>query len=911
MQETNYAYNGEKSPVKVRYDNTPETMKDVCLFSSFSFTGTVEEYVYFYLNELQRAGFSIMFISTSELGTSCIERLSRYCFMIIERENKCPDFGSWKLGLSLLDWGKGLNAVLLVNDSVFGPFHDLRPIITTMKEKYDVWGMTDNLEIERHIQSYFIYFNRMAVTSDVFQGFWRNINMDASKNEVIHQYEVGLSKLFRKNNFRLGAYIDIDTLNQHTPHVYISTNPLLVFWKTLLSKYAFPFLKRELLIKPHISKTYWMYNLHVHIGGWKKLIENHSDYPTKNILSFLSNYCTHLQQTNAGIILQKRKLLFIAPRHEIQCRLLVDFLKWLKAETDTDAEIVVASKENDLEQIFTGLARITSFYELQNPEKRHLKERLSDEVGIVFWSSLENMEIRNFLSFLSVPQLILASEHISIIQNYLSAETRAWLHKNTVHFIATSLAVQRLLMRELNMDESKTTQIRPFTGINKPIATETDVSELKFSARIPKDAFITGLYADPEDEKTPVLLPAIASLICRPENNIHLLWMGSGLPDPVYEELLKAGLSSRVHIARQNTDLHNWYPLLSVVITTSFNNHLPLLILDLAQAGKPVICFDEPGISDEYREAGIVETVPYLDLAALAEKINSFYTCPGKLTELENILPAIIADGFSSCIWAPQILNTIKKYYDESELMLAERPLVTFLTHIYYENSWEEIKYKLKDFDNGKNHFLFSISEACLVKERIIDDIKTSFKDACYLVTSNIGKDIGGKMALIDIYLLMEFRSDYIVFLHDKQSPHSIIGESWKKGLFKIIDINNERAILSAFRDPQIGIVGDKNHIINEYDTATGNFRNNSQISKKLLLQFDMNIENYDFLGGSMYWIRSSIIEHFFRKNHPISTRENLEAGNVLDLHEERLAHSWERMFSWIATDEGYNIKGI
>jgi len=166
MQETEYTFNGETNSMKVRYSNNPAVITDVCLFSSFSFAGIVEEYVYFYLNELQRSGFSIMFISTSELTPGCVERLSRFCFMIIERENKCPDFGSWQLGLSLLDWGKGLDAVLLVNDSVFGPFHDLGPIITTMKAKYDVWGMTKNLEQELHIQSYFIYFNHTALTSD-------------------------------------------------------------------------------------------------------------------------------------------------------------------------------------------------------------------------------------------------------------------------------------------------------------------------------------------------------------------------------------------------------------------------------------------------------------------------------------------------------------------------------------------------------------------------------------------------------------------------------------------------------------------------------------------------------------------------------------------------------------------------
>ena len=166
-------------------------------------------------------------------------------------------------------------------------------------------------------------------------------------------------------------------------------------------------------------------------------------------------------------------------------------------------------------------------------------------------------------------------------------------------------------------------------------------------------------------------------------------------------------------------------------------------------------------------------------------------------------------------------------------------------------------------------------------------------------------------MALIDLYLLLDIKSTYIVFLHDKQSHHSIHGEFWKNELFKIIDDDNQNLILDLFKDPKTGLVGSKEHIVNEYDKSTGTFRNNNQLSKNLLMQFGISIDNYDFLGGSIYWLRSSIIEKFFARNHPILMRENLEAGNVLDLHEERLAHTWERMFSWIAVNEGYTIKGI
>jgi hypothetical protein len=344
---------------------------------------------------------------------------------------------------------------------------------------------------------------------------------------------------------------------------------------------------------------------------------------------------------------------------------------------------------------------------------------------------------------------------------------------------------------------------------------------------------------------------------------------------------------------------------------TGGEDSFPLINLEIALAGKPVICFEDQEGADEYADFGIVQTVPYLDINSLSEKVFDYYNNRHRPAIEKEDIPGIISAQFTTEVQGPRILQIIRKYYDEEELMIKEEPSLTFITHIYYENSWDEIRNKLKNFDNGKNHFLFSISEACLIKDQIIDDIRKSFKKVYFLVTSNIGKDIGGKMALIDIYLLLNIKSTYVIFLHDKQSPHSITGESWKNGLFKIIDPNFQRVITSLFSDPSVGIVGDKDNIVNEHDITTGKFRNNSQLSKRLLLQFDMSLENYDFLGGSMYWIRSSILEKFFEQNNPILMRENLEAGNVLDLHEERLAHTWERMFSWIATNEGFSIKGI
>ena len=149
--------------LNVRYKADTSHLSKACIFSSFSFSGEVEEYVFYYLDELKKAGFSTVFVSTSILPKRSVQRLSQYVCLIIERDNICPDFGSWKAGLSLLDWDK-LDAVVLTNDSVFGPLFNLDDIILSMNDGYDVWGISDNYEglhfswnpsrTDHHLQSY-------------------------------------------------------------------------------------------------------------------------------------------------------------------------------------------------------------------------------------------------------------------------------------------------------------------------------------------------------------------------------------------------------------------------------------------------------------------------------------------------------------------------------------------------------------------------------------------------------------------------------------------------------------------------------------------------------------------------------------------------------------------------------------
>jgi hypothetical protein len=96
--------------------------------------------------------------------------------------------------------------VLLLNDSLIGPFGKLDEILNRMNDSpYSVTGLTDSIEIDYHIQSYMVHFKDGSLRNEVFQNFWRNVKHEASKNEIIRNYEIGMSRLALENRIYMGA----------------------------------------------------------------------------------------------------------------------------------------------------------------------------------------------------------------------------------------------------------------------------------------------------------------------------------------------------------------------------------------------------------------------------------------------------------------------------------------------------------------------------------------------------------------------------------------------------------------------------------------------------------------------------------------------------------------------------------
>lgn len=240
-------------------DVIPGSMERLCVFSHYDRDNRIDDYVVYYLEQLHSLGCETVLVSTSEAldGTS-VDKARRYCRRIIVRENRGYDFGSWKVGLQDAGNLSSYDALVLANDSVYGPIQDLKDVFHDMRSHgYAAWGITDSLEIRYHLQSYFLVLEKAVLDSREFTDFWDNLPHYRFKHSVIWNCEIGFSQRLLRAGFELGALCAYGRLQQEHHDTVLRAeksqkipgpvNSTHYLWMLLAKTYGCPFLKVELL----------------------------------------------------------------------------------------------------------------------------------------------------------------------------------------------------------------------------------------------------------------------------------------------------------------------------------------------------------------------------------------------------------------------------------------------------------------------------------------------------------------------------------------------------------------------------------------------------------------------------------------------------------------------------------------
>ncbi|HWK02900.1 MAG TPA: rhamnan synthesis F family protein [Puia sp.] len=248
-------------------------------------------------------------------------------------------------------------------------------------------------------------------------------------------------------------------------------------------------------------------------------------------------------------------------------------------------------------------------------------------------------------------------------------------------------------------------------------------------------------------------------------------------------------------------------------------------------------------------------------------------------------------------------------------------PSCSIFFHNYYgrHEDWirlfsQKIGIAFTLFYNITDDSLYNLEDDHRLMDRLQQAISGPWLKKIVLRRSpNQGKDIGGKLVLLDTCLHEQENSEYSIFLHDKKSPYKIQNQEWKDKLFRIIEPSfAEKAMVSFAKNKEIGIIAGSDSIYNEYDYSQQAFISNNR-SQLIQLRsgFAIDSTDYRYVAGTMFWVRSLPLLDFFRRYPPLEIRKTLEKGNIMDETSGSNTHAWERMLSWLIFAQGYTIKGL
>ncbi len=215
--------------------------------------------------------------------------------------------------------------------------------------------------------------------------------------------------------------------------------------------------------------------------------------------------------------------------------------------------------------------------------------------------------------------------------------------------------------------------------------------------------------------------------------------------------------------------------------------------------------------------------------------------------------------------------------------------------HLYYKHLYDDMVSRLKQVPFGYVLYINLVEGASACCKNIL---QAEFPKSIINVIPNQGMDPGGQLRMLDYWLKYGNNEEFISFIHTKKNDEL-------RNLFSSIINSRASMAIDAFNDPTVGMVGVKEWNLHP-GTLYGKPIHYCDYYCNLLKLNNFETNRFGFIGGTMFWVRSSIYKKVFTNVDIIKLVEELvpyETGGK--------THALERIFGYIVLSENYKIAGV
>lgn len=329
--------------------------------------------------------------------------------------------------------------------------------------------------------------------------------------------------------------------------------------------------------------------------------------------------------------------------------MLLHFLRWLRANTSLDFEVLLLAG-GPLVSEFSAVAPTrlvpalgggqVSYFEagIKRAGFPGLSDRLKVARARFPLRNLREFDVLYLNSSTSalalrvlpdVPPMVVSHIHEldSALRYWFPEHDRSVMLEATSWFVACAEAVADCLIAGYGVPSEMVSCHHEF--IQPPVVTAGGAEAHRSALGIPEGSRVVGASGLRIWRKGPDLFVQMAAELVRqrPDLDVHFVWLGASRDEyvPVESDVVRLGLEGRVHFVDELSDPADLFSALDVLCVTSREDPYPLVMLEAAALGVPVVSFDNGGATefagpqDHARRAVIV---PYMDAEAMASAVG-------------------------------------------------------------------------------------------------------------------------------------------------------------------------------------------------------------------------------------------------------------------------------------------------
>lgn len=292
-------------------------------------------------------------------------------------------------------------------------------------------------------------------------------------------------------------------------------------------------------------------------------------------------------------------------------------LRWLKKYTKISIRIL-ALNTGPLEKEFSGLFPLKLFSETTTIGD--LEEFCCGVPDVVYGNTVVSPAVYPLLAKWETKYITHVHEMEDSIQKYTTEEIRSEMLRYTDFYIGASDAVKRNLVRAHGISSDAISTVYAFIASKYHCGVSYEKNELRKRLNIPLDAcVILGCGSRTSRKGTDIFIRIASQILKTLPHPVFFCWVGWGentLVPPPTELIDQLGIGASVQLVPEIETPDLYFRAADIFALPSREDPFPLVCLEAADAGLPIVCFADAGGMPDFVEndAGIV--VPYIDETA-------------------------------------------------------------------------------------------------------------------------------------------------------------------------------------------------------------------------------------------------------------------------------------------------------